>query len=232
MRRNLHIFPLLCTLLLVVTGAALPRITALGLDSRLLKETTRWEDPHVTLVLSRELDFFQTLALFAAPQSQIDLTEGRVMTAQQARDAAVEILEELGAAGMVYTDPSVTPVLIADKEDPGLSGVFWRCVWTGDDGKQETLWLDDGSGQMAALQARVGLPTVYAKSQEEFQEPALALAEFCRKYYPVDEVKLALNPVSEAYSDYTLVLLKGGEDSGGTCSIPLRLRGGWLYFNL
>lgn len=231
MKRNAKLIPVLLTLLLLCVGAALPRMTALALDRRLLGETSQREDDQVSLVLTQDMDFLEALAFFDLGQSQVELAGGRRMTAEEVRAAAADTMVRLSSLGTVYPVPAVTPVLITSRDDPGLCAVYWRCVWTDDAGTREILWLDDGSGLMVALQSRVGVPTVsFVKSP--YQEPVLTVAEYCRANYPVDEVKVALEAHGEGSGDYRLTFVKTaeGETSGRTAA--LRLRGEWIYFNL
>ena len=104
-------------------------------------------------------------------------------------------------------------------------------MWTDDAGVRETLWLDDGSGLMVALQIRVGVPTVsFVKSP--YQESVMAVAEYCRTNYPVDEVSAALEAHGEGSGDYLLTFFKAAEGEASGRSAALRLRGEWIYFNL
>ena len=231
MKRAVKLIPILLTLLLLCVGAALPRITALALDRRLLGEISQREDVQVSLVLTQDMDVLEALAFFDLGQSQVELAGGRRMTAEEVRAAATDTMVKLSALGMVYTVPAVTPVLITSREDPGLCAVYWRCVWTDDAGVRETLWLDDGSGLMVALQIRVGVPTVsFVKSP--YQESVMAVAEYCRTNYPVDEVSAALEAYGEGSGDYLLTFFKAAEGEASGQSAALRLRGEWIYFNL
>ena len=104
-------------------------------------------------------------------------------------------------------------------------------MWTDDAGAREILWLDDGSGLMVALQIRVGVPTV-SIVKNPYQEPVMAVAEYCRTNYPVDEVSVALEAHGDESGDYLLTFLKAAEGESSGQSAALRLWGEWIYFNL
>lgn len=231
MKRTAKLIPVLLTLLLLCVGAALPRMTALALDRRLLGETSQREDVQVSLVLTQDMDVLEALAFFDLGQSQVELARGRRMTAEEVKAAAADTMDRLPALGMVDTVPAVTPVLVTSRDDPGLCAVYWRCVWTDVAGAREILWLDDGSGLMVALQIRVGVPTV-SIVKNPYQEPVMAVAEYCRTNYPVDEVSVALEAHGDESGDYLLTFLKAAEGESSGQSAALRLRGEWIYFNL
>ena len=227
MRRLAQVFPVLCTLVLLGLGLNLPRLTSALLDGRLEREVVRREDVHASLALSGDTDFFQTLELFASSHSQVSLEAGYGMTGQQAQAAALDVIQELALNGRVYVAPEVTPMLLTSTDTPGLSGVFWRCVWGGGAGPHETLWLDDQSGNLVALQGRVGPPAYIATVKSPFPEEAVYLASYCQTHYDADVISMDVVDVSRG--DYTIVLLR---DSGAEQSVSLRLRGEWVYFNV
>ena len=70
--------PVLLTVLVVAVGACIPLFASAALDRQLEHETKRWEDTSVSLVLSQEGDFFQTLELFRSDHSQVELSEGEI----------------------------------------------------------------------------------------------------------------------------------------------------------
>ncbi len=237
-----NILAVLCTLLLVAAGACLPQVVSRLLDRRLWRETTKREDAYVSLLLSQTPDLFRTLELFRTQHSEILLSEGYRMTEQEVKDAAAGALTEfltpsLQEDGAVYVHPKVTPVLLTGGEAPALSGVFWHCVWEDGIGEDEVLWLDDESGKMVAYQGYLRQPTfveseyliAYAVGTPE--DAARQVAEFCRRYYPVDDVQLALEKTDVDGERYSLVLSKGSDGRTETCSVPLGLRDGWISFN-
>lgn len=241
MKRLVKIAPVLCTLLLLALGAYMPHLASLVLDRRLEQAVTLREDAQVSLELSQAPDFFELLELFQRDHSLIELTEGSRMTATEAQSAAIAALLALKLDGMVLHDvPETTPVLLTSKGTPGLSGIFWRCIWTGDD--QAVLWLDDQTGLMVGFQGQFDMTTfVTVKeyltlNQELSREAAAKLQEYCELYYPSDGAEMTLNAEEKYACDYTLTLYREetADDStlAATCDIPVRTRGEWLFFNL
>lgn len=55
------------------------------------------------------------------------------------------------------------------------------------------------------------------------------MADFLRLHYPAENVRLSLGAED---GDYTLALLRETDGGEVAYSLPLRLRGEWLYFNL
>ena len=233
MRRFVKWLPILCTAVLLGTGFFMPRLAALTLDRRLEQEVIQRENSAVSLTLNRERDFFETLELFAVSNTQVELSEGEHRKRAEVEDTAVWIVWELTAGGRLYDVPEVTPVLMTNK-DAGWSGVFWRCVWSDSKGMDEVLWLDDQSGKLVALQGRLG-PSVTEKKtyvatvEPVFQEAAVNLADFLRLHYPAENIRLSLGAED---GNYTLALLRETDGREVVHSLPLRLRGEWLYFNL
>lgn len=240
MRRAVRFLPVLCTLLLVGLGAGMPRLAALALDRGLAREVSRREAPSVSLELLQDADFFHTLELFQRRTSQIELSEGYRMTAEEAVQAAQAVLAELGAGGPADTAPEAIPYLFSDADTQNTSGVFWRCIWDGGaEEEDQLLWLDDQTGLMVGFQGFFHR-TVKEEKYAVFQEPASAVAEYCRRNYPVETVKLALEPSDNYLAQYpesgapvhTLSLVR---DEGGrevALRLPLRSAGQWVGFNL
>lgn len=247
--------PVLCTLLIFAAGAYMPQLVSLAVDHRMEEQVVQREDMHVSLVLSQTGDLFQTLDLFDARQPQIKLAEGYRMSAEEAAYAAAEVADKINGAGIgpemektygsdqAYSFSEITPVLIANKEDPSLSGVFWRCTRTEDPGGFMTLWLDDRSGKMVAFQGSLRSVGAAKNTWEDvgsvavynFYSPddvAEDIAEFCRDYYPVANVGVQSDAQNGSYSDYTLMLLGKNGDATDMYSVSLRMRGVYVNFNL
>lgn len=240
MKRFARFFPVLCTLLVLGLGAAMPSLAALALDGRLEQEITQMDNTGITLPLAQEEDFFRTLALFGGSHSQVELSTGARMTAAEAQDAAAEALAGLRHWGTVYTDLHAAPVLLTSRDAPGLSGVFWHVSWYVPSGAQETLWLDDQTGQLVAFAGEVaGSAAVLVEDRETaveessiYPEVVLAAAEFCRLHYPVDEVMLARETDDWGDGDFRLTLVRTRGGAQETASIRLRLWEGKLDFNV
>lgn len=239
MRRIFQFFPILCTLLLVAFGFGMPRLAALALDRGLEREVTRLEDPAVTLDLFQDADFFHTLELFQSRRSQIQLDEGYQMTEEEAAQASQRIMAALGAWGSVDSAPIVTPYLVSSATARITSGVFWLCLWNSQEGERQVLWLDDQTGLMVAFQG--GFPAVMEEYKYAiYREPAYAVAEYCRLYYPAEHIQLLTeNPSSDAEYDkqgygttYTLSLVRETEDGEVHFLLPLQASVTGVNFNL
>lgn len=237
MKRFFQVAPILCTLLLVGLGAFMPRIASLTLDRRLENDVVLLENQSISLALEQGADFFQTLELFGSVTSQVELSGGNRMMPVDAKAAAVEALMSFAASDVTYGSLEVTPVLITSKSIPGLSGIFWRCVWSGTTGDrpeesiglEKVLWLDDQSGKMVSFSGLVEWSSLSAPNSL-FPQLAVDVAEYCRQYYPVDTVKLALTEEDDL-GLFTITLMKGQNGQVETYSIPMRITDGWLFFN-
>lgn len=244
MKRFAWAAPLLITVLLLLLGVNMPRLVSLVLDHRLEAELVRREDTRFSLALTGETDFLETLELFHSKNTQISLSDGCRMTAEEVETAAVDVLAQLAISDTtVYEAPEVTPMLVTGQEKASLSGVFWRCVWKRPDGSREILWMDDQNGLMAALQVKITGPV--DDTIRAFREPIMRVAELCRKQYPVKNVILGSIAQGENNSDYSIILSdeKDGSDysiiltdekdgAEETYTVPIRLRDEWLYFNI
>lgn len=240
MRRAVRLLPVLCTLLLVGLGAGMPRLAALALDRGLAREVSQREAPSVSLELLQDADFFHTLELFQRRTSQIQLSEGYRMTAEEAAQAAQAILADLGAGAPADAVPEAIPYLFSDADTQNTSGVFWRCAWdSGGKAEAQLLWLDDQTGMMVGFQGAFR-GTVLDEKYAVFQEPATAVAEYCRLNYPVETVKLALEssdnylaayPESDAPA-YILSLVRDEDGREVVLRLPLWTTGRWVNFNL
>lgn len=260
MKRILNIIPIMFTLIFLGVGLYMPHLTSLVLDYQLKQEITQRENSHISLVLPESSDFFYTLELFDINQSQIELIEGYRMLKSDVINTAIETMVKITNGNMkstmivvkdkdineytsispiIYLLPEVTPVLIANKDIPSLSGVFWHCVWSDENGK-EILWLDDKTGKMVAFQGKMILPSIsenetrYVKIDDEasFDKIASAISEFCQSYYPIDDVMLKLEEENSSFSNYTLTLIRNNNGQIDTHNISLSFRDEMIYFNM
>lgn len=231
MIRYLRFLPVLTIILLMGVGIVMPHLTVVLLDHQIEKDMVQLDNISVKLMLAQDNDFFRMLEVFHGGYSQIEVSEGYRMTAEEAKAAAGEILPSLTASGRVYSEPEVTPVLFTSKDDPSLSAFFWCCVWQDLPDAAEMMWLEDQSGQMVAFQAKVITATLSAPNSP-FAEAALRVAEFCRTRYPVGKAELSLAVDVHSYNDYVITLFQEDGDQERTYSLSLRLRDEWLYFNM
>lgn len=199
MKRFFQALPILCTLLLVGLGAFMPRIASLAFDRQLKNDVVVLENKSISLALEQEANFFETLELFGSGTSQVELSEGYHMKLADARAAAVAARMHLTGSGAADKALEVTPVLITGRSTPGLSGIFWHCVWsstfTNAMGEsraiKEVLWLDDQSGRVVSFSGLADWSDLSAYDSL-FPQSAVDVTEYLRLHYPVDTVKLAL----------------------------------------
>lgn len=237
MKRFFQTVPILCTLLLVGLGAFMPRIASLVLDRQLEHDVALLENQSISLSLEQGANFFQTLELFGGVTSQVELSEGYRMKLADAAAAAVEVRMHLTASGASEEGPKVTPVLITSRSTPGLSGIFWRCVWSDTSADkpersirlEEVLWLDDQSGQLVSFSGLADWSSLSAPNSL-FPQSAVDVAEYCRQNYPVDTVKLALADEDDP-GLFTITLTKSQNGQAETYSIPMRIADGWIFFH-
>lgn len=237
MKRLFQAVPFLCTLLLIGLGAFMPRLASLALDRQLENNVVLLENQSISLTLEQGTDFFETLELFSSVASQVELSGGYRMKPEDAEAAAVEARMHFEASGAADEGPKVTPVLITSRSTPGLSGIFWRCVWSDPSANgqevsirlEEVLWLDDQSGNMVSFSGQVEWSSLSVPNSS-FPQSAVDVAEYCRQSYPVDTVKLALTD-EDTPELFTISLTKSRNGQVETYSIPIRIADGWLFFN-
>lgn len=217
----------LCTALILILGAVMPRLAAAVLDRHLVSEVQTLENTAVSLSMEQETDRFSRLCLFQElirnNNYAVPLPEGYHMTKDEVRAAAKTL------AGMGYERDfeEFVPVLLAGN-DPSqeLSGIFWECTTTHDNGEMEMVWVDDQSGLIVAGMLRLDLPSLsYGQVGALAKLDAVARYEdFCRDNYAVEQVSSS----EETESLYKVWLTQNGK----TCEISLLFGGNWLHFNL
>lgn len=235
MKKLFKAVPVLCTLLLLGLGAWMPGLAAVAFDWQLATDRKILENQNISLTLTQEADFFQTLELFRGGHSLVELTEGFRMTGQEVETVAQEVRQALMvfAADEAFGTPLVRPMLLTSNEVPGLSGVFWLCIWGSEESPESpgVLWLDDQSGLMVYYSGPVGWSSL-SSTGIVFEEGAMQASEYCRQRYPVKNVELALESDSAINGTYSLTLLRERDGQEESLKIPLRLREGWLDFNV
>ena len=244
-----RVLPVLLTVLVVSVGACIPLFASTAMDRQLEHETKRWEDTSVSLVLSQEDDFFQTLELFRSDHSQVELSEGEAMDAEKAREAALYAAALLALGIPMGEEPNVVPMLFASSGAPVSSGVFWQCTW-GEDQGQTLLWIDDQSGRMVALDSPIALSELYAEDSP-FHEAAFNVLEYCQTQYPIDSLDYEVDKdVSEnetpaapeagaeavaqtgRFATYRVTLSRTVDGRTEACPVPMVLDGDRIFFNL
>lgn len=233
MKRFFQAVPIFCTLLLVGVGAFMPRLASLAQDQQLENHVSLLNNQSISLALEQETDFLQTLKLFGSVTSQVELSVGNRMKSADAEAAAVEALMSFAAPDVTYGSLEVTPMLLTSKSIPGLSGIFWRCVWSDTTIKQpeesirldNVLWLDDQSGKMVSFSGVADWSGLSTPPQL-----AVDVAEYCRQSYPVDTVKLALTDEDDL-GLFSITVTKSQNGRDVSLVIPMRFLDGWLFFN-
>ena len=244
MKAVLRIVPVLLTVLFVAVGASIPLVSSLIVDRQLDSETKRWDDVSVSLVLSQDSDITQTLELFRSDRSQVRLTEGENLSAQDAMGAAMKAASALSLAAPAQEDMSATPTLFASSGSSVSSCIFWCCEW-GEGEQRSVLWIDDRTGLMVAFDGWVGPSELYA-AESPFHEAVFSVLEYCQAQYPIDSVEyeydsaLVENESSSAFVDaaydrfvsYVVVLSRTVDGRVDECALPLLLDGERLSFNI
>lgn len=247
--REARALPILFTVLVVAVGACIPLFASAAMDRQLEYETKQWEDTSVSLVLSQEGDIFQALKLFRSDHSQVELSEGDAITAQEAKAAAMSAALMLALDAPVQEEPRAVPMLFASSAAPVPSGIFWCCTW-GEGEAQTTLWIDDRSGRMVALDGRVGASDLYV-ADSPLHESVFSVLEYCRTQYSVDSVDYSTDPkgagedvpaategddaaaaAANRFASYTVTLSRVVDGRTEKCAVPLQLNGERIYFNL
>lgn len=242
--------PVLLTTTVVAVGAGIPLFASEFMDRQLEHETKRWEDTSVSLVLSQEGDFFQTLELFRSDHSQVELTEGEAMDAEKAREAAQYAAALLALGIPMEEEPSVVPMLFASSGAPVSSGIFWYCTW-GVDQEQTQLWIDDQSGRMVAFESPIAPSELYA-ADSPFHEAAFNVLEYCQTQYPIESLDYEVDQdvvggetpaaaegsvgedlqTTERFATYLVTLSRTVDGRIEACPVIMRLDGERLFFNL
>lgn len=241
MKQKTFFLPLLGTGLLLALGLALPRLTVWGLDHRLAQDVLVREDTPISLVLAADTGVYGPLTLFGAAQSLIPLAEGAQRDPQEVQKAAAEVKFRLdllvsGEAASAAVLPDAAPYLITSGEEPARSGIFWRCVWTAETGREEILWLDDQTERLMGFLVRTPSTSLAVRTTQEFEVVESSLfpevvsntAEFLCRYYGAETQMLTSLP---DFSDSFTLLLTGPEPDA-SAALSLRLMDGYLAYNL
>lgn len=242
MKQRTAFLPLLCTALLAALGLALPPLTALGLDRRLAQDVLVREDTPISLVLAADTGPYDALTLFGAAQTMVPLPEGARRDALAVRKAAEQLKFQLDA--LVWERPAsfsglpeAEPYLVTSGESPARSGIFWRCAWPSEDGREEILWLDDQTGQLTGFFMRTPSVSLAVREDGEFglveavvsiPDAVVNTADFLRRHYGADTQTLNVRP---DFADSFALLLTGPEPDA-SASLSLRMAGGYLAYNL
>lgn len=224
-------------------GALLPQAAFLVGDRRLAQEVTRREDVRISLVMAEGRTVFESMALLRAPHTEVELSEGNKLTAEQAADAAMEALTafvlERGAVPTSKAAKAV-PVLVTSRDDPAQSGIFWRCSWGEWYAAVEyaspwtcLVWIDDETGKMVGSQGLQWYSPATLDSAEAYSTQMVEYVSlFCQEYYDL--------AVSPSYDERELiqngrfsVTLSGVDQEGQEVEyhVPVVSQGGILKLN-
>lgn len=241
MKRAARILGLLLTLLVLGVSISLPRLTAMFTDQNLAGAVKQIENSAVSLTLVQELelvelpelDLFPALKLFSGPRSEVELSEGRNTTRDEAMVSAMTLCELLDAVvaqpGMGL--PELTPMLLTSVENPELTGIFWRCAWP--KYPENFVWVDDQSGQMVCF--RLSLANADLKNAAANAEAAFSvIAGYFESHYPPEIYLVHLWPSAEEIvigKDSAIYLLRERDEGTEMIAVPMSFSEGWLAFN-
>lgn len=239
--------PILCTLLLLGLGLYMPHLVSLSLNLHLQSEIRQMENSDISLNLSQDTDVLQSLFLFnslsSGGDSAIELSEssqGYRLGAEEVKAVAVEVLKQLKTDITAYDEPEMTPILFVGTNDSFIrSRVFWQCLWVSGSGETETIWVDDLNEQVVGFilndpmsplsvddsKDNAAYSTDYSK--EHIPEIVYHLEEFCRRYYPVEEVILQ----NEGKNMFTLILTQIQNGLENSYPVFVSWENGRLFFN-
>lgn len=210
-------FAILGAGLFVALGLFLPRLTAAYQDQSLAGNVRRMENAAVSLTLAQELvpledlDLFESLSLFYAHVTAVELEEGRYTTEEDVLRIADELADCVNAVAYVSRDSKVeaAPYLLTDEN--GKSGIFWRFGWT--DRPGESVWIDDRNSSLMGF--CLDVPT----------QPVEGLCQtVCSRFFPPYISQNIVPGGSDAY----ILLFRGGD----AAALPVYYTVDGPYFNL
>jgi len=233
MRRRLSaLAAVLAALGVLVLGFCLPRIVSGALDRQLTGERRELAIQEVSLSRPGEADIYDLLRLMGGEHTQVALSQGENMTAEEAVRRAeellyVQVLDIWRPSTKNFTGIQAEPFLVTSREAPQLSGIFWRCTWTDPHEQQGTLFLEDGDGRLVSF--RVYVPPVWQKDMEPITEDVVTgIYYYFHEFFQADVPSRQELP-NFAKEDECWIPLRWQD--GEQYEAALRLEGEWLSFN-
>lgn len=175
----------LCTLLLIVLGAAMPWLAARAQDQRLRGLQERFDLDAVSLILRQDAGVGDTLRLLAGNYTMLPWGGETVHDPGEVRALIHEpgaLLAQAGIDGKYVLASYDMRPLLAVSEDGSLSAILWYSVW-GEGGSRWFL-LDDATGKLVGGRFRRSGGLVV----EVVNNQLLGWEDFCQDYYGIDIV--------------------------------------------
>ncbi len=234
------ILAIVCTILLVLAGAAMPGAVSAFQDHRLESQTGSRQTLDVNLTLRKTDNMGGTLTLFSSRYTSYELVKDRQdQTEEQAEAAALEAVELLRQEGLLSGD--VLQVVegksdvsfYVSKENDSLFSVIWCCLLETPEG-YHTIYIDDTTGKLVGV---AGLPTNALELGLDIADPewmsaeAKRWADFCQSYYGFDSVVVQEQAFIETSVQFTLAATVYADNEYVQCEIPMYISGGYVYFN-
>lgn len=234
MRKFKYVLFALVTALAAAASFLLPPLVLRSVDRRLLREQKTVEMEPVDLALFSELTPVEKLRQMDAPQ-WVTLAGGRGLTAESAVSAAVTALADwLGI--FVEGDAARCEAMLLMKDETSL--LVWRVEFAPEDGTAATVWVDDETGMLLALEARGGARTEESPEQapsmqednveivenviKEFSEFSYGLGFRLEDYYGMYFDAYFMDAAMEMTREGMIIRLWDG-DTGEYCDLPLTL---------
>lgn len=156
MRRSRAWLPVLLTLMALAFGYFLPQCVCAVLDKKSHDLSESIETENVTLSFAPELSIGEKLQNgMRSIAYTTQLASGKKLDEESAREAALKIMDEMSAFGIVnssaYTFDMVSPVLAVYDNDTADSYILWQCSYFDGDGNYTDLIIDDETGCLIAM---------------------------------------------------------------------------------
>jgi len=218
----------------LVLGFYLPRAVSSALDRHLAGERRELAVRDVSLSKPGEADLYDMLRLIGGAHTEVELAQGEGMTAGEAALLAEEVAyglfpgvwrERAADSG----DILAVPVLCTSREEPLLSGIFWRCTCANVWGTVNTLYLEDRGGRLACARLHSPYWSFKPGTVLYMNDVVFELAYYCQEVYEAEvpmSGPLGVLPPVEGDGYIHLIWPNSAE-----YTLPLRYEGEWFFFN-
>lgn len=218
----------------LVLGFYLPRAVSSALDRHLAGERRELAVQDVSLSKPGEADIYDMLRLIGGAHTEVELSQGEGMTAGGAAGQAEELAHGLfpgiwGERATASGDIRAVPVLCTSREEPLLSGIFWRCTWANVWGAVNTLYLEDRGGRLACARLHSPYWNFKPGTVLYLNEVVSGLAYYCQDAYEAEAFMsgpLGILPPMEGDGSINLIWPGAAE-----YTLPLRYEGEWFSVN-
>lgn len=217
------------TLVVVVLGFFFPTMLSALQDGGHATEPRRYPVETTRLDAVTPAQLSDLLKLVSNASQTMELESGNVRSAQEAAEAAREVLAFMEAQGILsqaqaYEAYRQTPILLFT-QDGEEAAVVWVCTLTDTSrGSRATIYIDDVSGKMLSCDvlSTETVPSYGITSASELL--AERWAELARAYYGFSSVEVKAQPRKDAMLQYELSFRHADEES---LPLPLHIQ----YFN-